>query len=93
MASKCLVTFQDRNTVVNFTGEWRKEEVFIYLQNTGVLAGHDVASLSLQVYDEDFEMFVDITDDFVIPHKAKLKIKEAGEFRRQQTLFHLEKLP
>ncbi|XP_049519291.1 uncharacterized protein LOC125943809 [Dermacentor silvarum] len=81
MAFKCLVTFRELNTVVNFTGEWKKHELFSYLQKTDVLAGQDCASLSLQVFDEDFGMFVDTTNDFVVPHKAKLKIKEASEFR------------
>ncbi|KAH7960089.1 hypothetical protein HPB49_016905 [Dermacentor silvarum] len=76
-----MVTFREINTVVNFTGEWKKHELFSYLQKTNVLAEQECASLILQVFDEDFGMFVDTTNDFVVPHKAKLKIKEASEFR------------
>lgn len=81
MASKCLVTFRDRNIVVNFDGEFTKKDLFSNLQSSNVLAEQDCASLSLQVYDEDFSMFVDVTNDFVIPHKSKIKIKEPTEFR------------
>ncbi|KAL1431999.1 hypothetical protein MTO96_013669 [Rhipicephalus appendiculatus] len=37
--------------------------------------------MSLKVYDKDFEMYVDMDDESVIPDKAKLLIKETVQYR------------
>ncbi|KAH7984497.1 hypothetical protein HPB52_022135 [Rhipicephalus sanguineus] len=69
--------------VVNFDGEWKKEDLFSHLQRKNVFAEQDCASLSLQVHDDTFELFVDVTDDFVITHRAQLNIKEPSGFRAE----------
>lgn len=82
MTSKCLVSFRDLNVAVKFTGQWTKADLLNNLQQSGVLAGvENESSLSLMVYDEDFGSYVDVVDGFEIPNMAKLKIREASQYR------------
>ncbi|XP_065280862.1 uncharacterized protein [Dermacentor albipictus] len=81
MASKCLVEFREKKIVVHFDGSLTRQELIGNLQASSVLANVDTAQLKLTVYDEDFKVFVDVPDDFVIIDKLKLQLKEVSEYR------------
>ncbi|KAH7933578.1 hypothetical protein HPB49_014033 [Dermacentor silvarum] len=81
MASKCLVEFREKKIVVNFDESLTRQELLANLQASGVLPNVDSAQLKFTVYDEDFKVFVDVSDDFVITDKLKVQLKEVSEYR------------
>ncbi|XP_075542856.1 uncharacterized protein LOC142576565 [Dermacentor variabilis] len=81
MACKCLVTFGDKNVVVPFVGPWKRAQLFEYLKRERAFAGIDFGSATLTVFDADFGLHVDVTDDFTIEDKSKLQIKEGSQYR------------
>ncbi|XP_077527935.1 uncharacterized protein LOC144139478 [Haemaphysalis longicornis] len=81
MSCKCMVTYKDRNVVVNFTGQWKPKDLLDNLKQTGALTGVDFTSASLTVYDEDFQTHVEVSDDFIILDRARFTIKETAEYR------------
>lgn len=81
MSSKCMVTYKDRNVVVNITGQWKPKDLLDNLKRTGALKEVDFTSASLTVYDEDFATHVEVADDFIITDKARFMIKETAEYR------------
>ncbi|KAL3244585.1 hypothetical protein MRX96_047152 [Rhipicephalus microplus] len=87
-ASKCLVAYGDKNVVVTFHGPWTKENLTEHIKTSKPFEGLDFSAMSLKVFDKDFEMYVDIDDDFVIPDKARLLIKETSTVQAHLE-FHL----
>ncbi|XP_075526584.1 uncharacterized protein LOC142558320 [Dermacentor variabilis] len=81
MACKCLVTFGDKNVVVPFVGPWKRAQLFEYLKRERAFASIDFGSATLTVFDADFRLHVDVTDDFIIEDKSKLEIKEGSQYR------------
>ncbi|KAH6933589.1 hypothetical protein HPB50_016685 [Hyalomma asiaticum] len=78
---KCSVTHGDKNVVVPFVGPWKRAQLFEYLKRERTLAGIDFGNASLTVFDEDFGLPVEVTDDFIIADKLKLEIKEGSQYR------------
>nr|XP_054931805.1 uncharacterized protein LOC129387132 [Dermacentor andersoni] len=81
MASKGLVELREKKIIVHFDRSLTRQELIGNLQASSLLANVDTAQLKLTVYDEDFEVFVDVSDDFVIIDKLKLQLKEVSEYR------------
>ncbi|KAL1473653.1 hypothetical protein MTO96_038541 [Rhipicephalus appendiculatus] len=89
---KCLVKHGEKNVVVPFVGPWKRAQLFEYLKRERAFAGIDFGSASVTVFDEDFGLHVEVTDDFVIEDKSKLEIKEGSQYRIVDVI-DLEVLP
>ncbi|KAL3193542.1 hypothetical protein MRX96_016893 [Rhipicephalus microplus] len=92
-ASKCLVAYGNKNVVVTFHGPWTKENLTEHVKTSKPFEGLDFSAMSLKVFDKDFDMYVDIDDDFVIPNKARLLIKETVQYRIVDVLNVEEAIP
>ncbi|KAH6940970.1 hypothetical protein HPB50_011411 [Hyalomma asiaticum] len=84
---KCLVTHGDKNVVVPFVGPWKRAQLFEYLKRERAFAGIDFGNASLTVFDEDFRVHVEVTDDFIIADKSKLELKEGSQYRYPGKLY------
>ena len=45
------------------------------------LAHEDLTNVVLQVFDKDFEEWLDVNDSFVVEHKQKLKVVVRSSFK------------
>ncbi|XP_070390903.1 sterile alpha motif domain-containing protein 3-like [Dermacentor albipictus] len=81
MASKCLVMYGASNVVVTFDEPCSRQDLLGQLAKNETFKDVDVCALGLTIFDEDFETFVEITEDSAIHNKAKIKVKETNQVR------------
>ncbi|KAL1478930.1 hypothetical protein MTO96_052256 [Rhipicephalus appendiculatus] len=81
MQSKCLVTYGDRNVVVAFDEPWTGRDLIEHLQQLDMFSEVDVSTIGLTRFDEDFQVFVDITEVEVIENKSKIKVRVTSQVR------------
>ncbi|KAH7932915.1 hypothetical protein HPB49_004894 [Dermacentor silvarum] len=87
MTSKCLVTYGDKNVVVNFDEPWTDRQLIENLKEREMFAEVDISTLGLMCFDEDFQVHVDISEEDAIENKSKIKIKETGQVRYPGRLY------
>ncbi|XP_077514353.1 uncharacterized protein LOC144125119 [Amblyomma americanum] len=81
MTSKCLVTFRERNFVLPFDGTLTRRGLVERVGDHELFRGIDVATLIFTMFEEDFNVFVDIPEDFEIRDRAKIKVSEDCQVR------------
>lgn len=81
MTCKCLVTFREKNFVLPFDGPMSRTALMDSLKDHEFFRGVDVATVVVTVFDEDFKVFVDMPEDYVVLDKAKIKVSENSQVR------------
>ncbi|KAL1471138.1 hypothetical protein MTO96_040084 [Rhipicephalus appendiculatus] len=81
MQSKCLVTYGDRNVVVAFDEPWTGRDLIEHLKQLDMFPEVDVSTIGLTRFDEDFQVFVDITEVDVIENRSKIKVRVTSQVR------------
>lgn len=81
MQSKCLVSYGDRNVVVPFDEPWTGRNLIDHLMQLDIFAEVEASTIGLTRFDEDFQVFVDITEADVIENKAKIKVRTISQVR------------
>ncbi|XP_077514735.1 uncharacterized protein LOC144125330 isoform X1 [Amblyomma americanum] len=75
MTSKCLVTFRERNFVLPFDGTLTRRGLVERVRDHELFRGIDVATLIFTMFEEDFNVFVDIPEDFEIRDREKISLR------------------
>ncbi|KAK8773650.1 hypothetical protein V5799_011814 [Amblyomma americanum] len=75
MTSKCLVTFRERNFVLPFDGTLTQRGLVERVRDHELFRGIDVATLIFTMFEEDFNVFVDIPEDFEIRDREKISLR------------------
>ncbi|KAK8770089.1 hypothetical protein V5799_013446, partial [Amblyomma americanum] len=88
MTSKCLVTFRERNFVLPFDGTLTRRGLVERVGDHELFRGIDVATLIFTMFEEDFNVFVDIPEDFEIRDRAKIKVSEDCQVRYPGKLYN-----
>ncbi|KAK8756144.1 hypothetical protein V5799_001154, partial [Amblyomma americanum] len=81
MTSKCLVTFRERNFVLPFDWTLTQRGLVERVRDYELFRGIDVATLIFTMFEEDFNVFVDIPEDFEIRDRTKIKVSEDCQVR------------
>ncbi|KAL3220607.1 hypothetical protein MRX96_050342 [Rhipicephalus microplus] len=81
MQSKCLVTYGDRNVAVAFDEPWTGRDLIEHLKGLDMFSEVDASAIGLTRFDEDFDVFVDITEVDVIENKSRIKVRLTSQVR------------